>query len=162
MTQQIERRFAEGVTADKRTLSGTVIRYGEETTHAGRRERFERGAFGALGDVILNAHHERAMPIARTGAGLKLRSGADALYMKARLPKGRDATNTLRLVRAGVLRGLSIEFRALRERNEAGVRVIERAKLMGIAVVDTPAYPGSTVEARSTEAGNGDAQWWSL
>ena len=54
----------------------------------------------------------------------------------------------LALVRSGVLRGLSIEFRAVAERIEAGVRVIERAVLRGVAVVDTPAYPASEVEAR--------------
>lgn len=31
---------------------------------------------------------------------------------------------------------------------EAGVRVIERAELIGIGLVDAPAYPASTAEVR--------------
>ena len=55
----------------------------------------------------------------------------------------------LTLVHSGVLRGLSIEFNAIEERLDDGVRVIERAHLSAIAVVDSPAYAGSVVEARA-------------
>ncbi len=60
----------------------------------------------------------------------------------------READDTLTLVRSGVLRGLSIEFAATRERMVGGVRTIQAARLTGIGVVDRNAYPGSTVEAR--------------
>ena len=42
-----------------------------------------------------------------------------------------------------------MEFRALREREEAGTRLIERAELLGAGLVDRPAYPLSGVEARA-------------
>ena len=51
-------------------------------------------------------------------------------------------------MRAGVLRGLSIEFRAVVERMEGETRVISRATLGAVSVVDSPAYPQSEVEAR--------------
>ena len=54
----------------------------------------------------------------------------------------------IELVRTGVLRGLSVEFAALAETMEGNVRVISRARLGAIAVVDEPAYPASEVEAR--------------
>ena len=54
----------------------------------------------------------------------------------------------LELVRAGVIRGASVEMRVTAERFESGVRVVERATLAAIGVVDTPAYPASEVEAR--------------
>ena len=50
-------------------------------------------------------------------------------------------------MRTGVLRGLSIEFAATRERMVSGVRSVIAARLSGIAVVDRAAYPQSSVEA---------------
>ena len=41
-----------------------------------------------------------------------------------------------------------MEFRAVKEHFEAGVRVITEALLSGVAVVDRSAYSGSVVEAR--------------
>ena len=50
----------------------------------------------------------------------------------------------------GILRGLSIEFMPLKERLEGSsghgyTVVIERAELRGAGIVDSPAYPGSTL-----------------
>ena len=144
----LERRYVE-LRHDGRRLTGTAVRYGDTAALPWGRERFEAGAFAPLGDVILNAAHDRSRPLARTGGGgLDLEDGAEALAIAATLPETREADDTLTLVRAGVLRGLSVEFRAVAERLEAGVRVIERAKLSAVAVVDTPAYPQSEIEAR--------------
>ena len=146
---EIERRFVELRHEGERRLSGVAVRYGDTATLPWGRERIEAGAFAPLGDVILNAQHERAAPLARTGGGgLELMDAADALTSRADLPATRAGDDVLALVRSGVMRGLSIEFRSIAERIEAGVRVIERATLAGVAVVDTPAYPASEVEAR--------------
>ena len=131
-----------------RTLEGTAIVYGDTARLPWGRERVEPGAFAPIGDVILNGHHDRQTPLARTGAGLTLDDGPDALTIRADLPATQAADDILTLVRFGVLRGLSIEFKAVAERFESGVRVIERAVLSGIGVVDSPAYPASEVEAR--------------
>ena len=112
------------------------------------RERFTAGAFAPIGDVILNAQHDRRTPLARTGGGLELMDSADALEIRAEMPPTQAADDVLALVRANVLRGLSLEFEATAERVEAGVRVIDKARLSGIGVVDSPAYPQSEVEAR--------------
>lgn len=145
-----ERRYCE-LRAEGRTLHGTAIRYGEVADLPGWRERFEPGAFGdvSAADVILNGHHDRARPLARTGGGgLTLIDGAEALRVQAILPDTRDADDVLKLVNAGVLRGFSIEFAARRESMAGDVRVIAEASLTGLAVVDRPAYAGSTVAAR--------------
>ena len=169
MTDKIERRYSEGVTLDGRTLSGLAMPYGQVGKPGGGKpnERFEAGAFGDLSnaDVLLNTMHRRDRPLARSGdGGLTLADDGKALAVRAKLPKTRDADDTLALVKAGVLRGLSVEFRARQERREAGVRVIERADLVAIAVVDKPSYEGATVDVRhaDTDARDPLAEWWLL
>ena len=152
MIEKLETRFTE-CRADGRRLIGTVVKYGDVARlPGGIQERFEPGAFGdvAAADVILNGHHERSRPLARTGGGgLVLENSETALTMRAELPQTNDANDVLELVKTGVLRGLSVEFAAQSERMEAATRVIERARLGGMAVVDKPAYPESSVEARA-------------
>ena len=51
---------------------------------------------------------------------------------------GRDAATN---VRAGVLKGLSVEFRSEKETVRNGpVRIIEKAALVGVGLVDYPSY----------------------
>ena len=158
---QTERRVVElRADPDGRRLSGIVLRYGDVAP--GFEERFEAGAFGDVAgvDAVLNVQHDRGRPLARTGGGgLVLSDAVDALRMAASLPETREATDTLELVRRGILAGLSVEFRPIAERTEAGVRVIERAELRGLAVVDRPAYPASTVAARASGAGRRRGRW---
>ena len=135
-----------------RQLSGTVVRYGDTAKLPFGSERFEPGAFGTANqlDAILNVQHDRTRPLARTGGGgLSVEDSTDALRMVAELPQTREADDVLALVRAGVLRGLSLEFVAQRERMEGRIRVISKARLRGVAVVDRPAYPESAVAARA-------------
>lgn len=159
-----ERRFAPiEHRGDGRVVSGTAIRYGDTAALPFGRERFEVGAFGELGtaDVILNVAHDRGRPIARTGGGgLTLDDDATRLAMHAELPETREANDALANVRAGILRGLSIEFRAERERMAGNVRIIERARLTGIALVDRPAYPESGVQARHAAPGAPRRRVW--
>ena len=118
----------------------------------GGRERFEPGAFGDVSraDVILNSHHERQRPLARTGGGgLELIDTREALNIRATLPKTQDGIDCVALILGGVLRGLSLEFSSIAERMEGDTRILERAELRGLAVVDRPAYSDSTVQARA-------------
>ena len=70
--------------------------------------------------------------------------------MTASLPQTREADDTLELVRTKNLRGLSVEFFPRQERVEAGTRIIAKAQLVGIGVVDTGAHD-TTLEARRQE-----------
>ncbi len=144
-TRACEIRFTSG-----RTLEGVALSYADTAQiGGGLREKFEPGAFSPVGDVVLNSAHDRTTPLARTdGGGLTISDGSDALRIRAVLPETSAANDTIALVKAGILRGLSVEFRATEEGFEDGVRIIEKAVLSGIAVVDSGAYPQSTVEAR--------------
>lgn len=146
-----ERRAGVTLAAgDGRTLTGVVIRYGDVATVPGLGQ--ERMAPGALrwDDAILNVQHDRGRPLARTGGGtLVLTDTADALTMRASLPDTSEARDAYANVQAGILAGLSVEMAVEQERIDNGVRVIERARLLDIGLVDRPAYGDSAVEARA-------------
>ena len=146
-----EFRFCE-VRRAGRTLSGQGIVYGDKANIGGRSERFLPGAFGDVSklDLLINVAHDRSRPLARSqGGGLVLTDSATALEVVAELPETREASDTLALVEAGVLRGFSIEFVPLQVRTEAATRVLVKARLVGLAVVDKPAYGASTISARA-------------
>ena len=144
-----ERRYCE-VRADGRRLTGTAVRYGDVAPN--HRETFRAGAFGDVAslDIALTVQHSRSRIIARTGGGgLQLADSPLSLSVAADLPETREADDALTLVRRSVLRGLSIEFFPEDESTGGdGIRVVERAKLVAVSVVDSPAYPASTVQAR--------------
>ena len=53
---------------------------------------------------------------------------------------GRDAATE---IRGGLMRGLSVEFRVVKQRYVQGIREIEAAILRGAGLVDSPSYGGS-------------------
>ena len=125
-----------------RTLSGVAMRYGDVSPDF--RERFVPGAFGTLPQTIaVNLQHDSSIVVAERAA---LADGPRELRVRADLPEGSAA---LKLVRRGALNGFSIEFKATSERREAGVRVVERATLSGLALVDRGAYRGAVAEVRA-------------
>ena len=135
-------------------LFGTLLTYGERA--ADRPELFASGALSWPADgVLLRRQHVRAAPIMRVIPELR---GA-ALVIDTALPDtsaGRDAAAE---IRDGLFRGLSVEFQAERERRDtAGVRRIERGRLVGAGLVDTPSYAGSRVEVRKRR--NGRRRVW--
>lgn len=145
-----ERRAIEGVElrVEGRRLSGIVMAYGDVSPS--HRERFEPGSLRAAESVPLNLFHDAERAVAwHPGGGLELRSEADSLAMVAQLPPIPAADRALAEIRAGRIGGLSVEFRAVKERREAGLRVIEEATLSGIGIVRAPSYEASRVEARA-------------
>ena len=150
---ELERRFCElrAPPDGRRILEGVAVRYGDVAKLPWGRERIRAGAFAPIGDVLANVMHDRARPIGRTGdrGGLSLDDGPDELALRLTLPRTRDADDVLILIRQRILRALSVEFQPLKETlDEGDVRVIERAELIGVGVVDRPAYPDSLVTAR--------------
>ena len=133
--------------AENRRLSGVVLSYADVSPS--HRERFERGSLRMADAVPLNIGHDAMRAVAwQPGGGLELADAEDALRMVAEVPPIPAGDAALALVREGRATGLSIEFRAVRERREAGLRVVEEAELRGIAIVAAPSYEASRVEAR--------------
>ena len=126
-----------------RTLSGIVVRYGDVSPE--HRERFMPGAFSPVPAVALNVQHDARMKVLDPGKFI-LTDTERELRIRAELPAGSAA---LSLVQRGALNGYSVEFHARATRREAGVRVIEKAALVGIGLVDQPSYPDSLAEVRA-------------
>ena len=117
-----------------------------------RPERFAAGAFDSVADPLnLTLQHDRErQPVATTADGtLEVRDTETSLQLSARL---RPLSAEHRLVSRGTLGGLSVEFVALEERQTDGMRIITRAHLDGIGLVDSGSYL-STVELRARGMG---------
>ena len=143
----LQQRAGAEIRLSGRVLAGRAMVYGLPATLApGSREMFLPGAFGKnLPAVPLNLQHDRGLVLAEPGT-FDLQDTPEALLVRARLPASSAA---IRLVQRKALQGLSIEFDPLSERQEGSLRVIERARLRGIGLVDSPAYRASTVEVRA-------------
>ncbi len=137
----IEHREGVSFRVSGRVLSGRALVYGDISPDFN--ERFLPGAFGEVRTVPVNLQHDPRLVVSEAAT---LIDSTRSLDVRADLPDGSAA---LALVRRGALTGFSIEFHANAERREAGVRVVERAELTGLALVDRGAYPQSTVEIRA-------------
>ena len=131
-----------------RTLVGEAIRYREQSRD--RAELFEPGSLQPVYPVTLNLQHDPERRIATTEDGsLRLSDSPEALRIEADL---REGSAELALVRRGALTGLSIEFHAISERrNAGGLRVLDRAALPAIGLVDRGSYR-TAVELRHAAA----------
>ena len=128
-------------------IIGTVVKYGDEARFGVWTETFEAGSL-RFSDVIVNLQHDRGRPVVRSGAGLELRDSLEALVAEIHLPNTTYAREARELVDAGILRGLSMEFRAKRDSWNGKRRTVNEAELFGIGIVDRPAYSDSTIAER--------------
>ncbi len=153
-----EFRFVSGLSADAGEISGMVFDPGitapPANTPHGLGERFEPGAFGPASEVrvLLNVQHD-------------FRHGIDSSFHPEGSLRFRDTTaggmefraqitpEIRALVAAGKLTGTSLEFDALSEQTEGGVRVIERGRLLGLGLVDSPVFPNRVELRRRTIGG---------
>ncbi len=147
----MEKRFAEiRYDAESGTITGTAIRFGDTAKIGSFSERFEPGSI-RYDDVIANIQHDRAKPVARTGAGLTLQATGSSLDARIELPDTVYAREAKELVDAKIIRGMSLEFRADKERWDGKTRIIERATVVGLGLVDRPAYSESQIAQRFEE-----------
>ncbi|MEO3387849.1 HK97 family phage prohead protease [Mesorhizobium sp. CAU 1741] len=152
-TDIIERKFVDATieaVATDGTFSGYASLFGKADL---ARDIVEPGAFarairtrGAAG-VRMLFQHDPAEPI---GTWLDLREDGKGLLVRGRLTPGvARAREVLELMRGGALDGLSIGFRTVKARKEAGsgLRRIIEADLWEISVVTFPMMPGARVHS---------------
>ena len=140
-------------------LVGTIMRYGAAGVRG--REVFAPGALKWPDNGIrIDLDHASSpargsvqAPILRTLPEVS-EDGAE-VRIDAPLPDTQAARDLATLMRSDppVYSGLSVEFHALRDGYSGGRRVITEARLDGAALTDAPAYPDTSVEVRTDEAG---------
>lgn len=146
-----------------RTLSGYAAVYNEQSNdivEAGRafRERIAPGAFArtlAEGrDVKLYYNHQTDMPLARTRSRtLKLRSDRNGLAFDAELPDTTLGNDVRELLRRGDLTGeMSFGFVVTEDSwsKDRTERLVKRAELLEISIVQDAAYPQTASSLRSS------------
>ena len=144
-----EIRLAIEVRADEDRLGpgrlfGVLMPYGKRASD--RPELFEGGSLEwPESGVLLRRQHDRQQPILRfTPVEVDGR-----LTIDEQIPDttaGRDAAAE---IRGGIFKGLSVEFRSLKETVSGGIRRISRAVLTGAGLVDFPSYSAASVEVRA-------------
>ena len=126
-------------------LVGELMRY--ETRARSRREIFSAGSLSWPDDgIVLNLSHDRKQPLMRIIPEVR----ENAVIVDQNLPdtqRGRDAAL---MVKAGTLRGLSVEFQSQSEGLRDGLRDVKRARLTAAALVDDGDY--GSVEVRHGQA----------
>ena len=163
---KIERRGVEFRAEENGTLSGVLIPYGVASDVSGLfRETFRAGSVRWGATVLVNRQHDRARPLARLGSGLTLTDASDALRATVALPDTSEGRDTRALCEAGICRGMSAEFRAIREDwPTSGERVILEAELFGLAIVDEPMHSGAIIDELRAKADSGTTltarKWW--
>lgn len=157
----LKRTFAiDGPDFDGRTLSGRLVPYNEVADVLdvidGRldryREGFRFGAFGKQATTVepgnlrrVGLHHTHERGLGYLGSLTGLHDAPDGLHGSFTLLRSR-APDVADLVDQGI-RGLSIEFHALKTVDEAGVRWRTRAHLSGVALEPSGAYESAQVLA---------------
>ena len=125
-------------------LVGVILNYGERASD--RAEVFEDGALTWPAEgIVLNRQHSRTAPIMRVVPELR----GQAVVVDQPLPDTQAGRDAAAEVRAKLFKGLSVEFKAIRQTYEAGVRRIQEAALAAVGLVDSPSYAGSVAEVRT-------------
>lgn len=148
-----ERKFVDvaiDAVAQDGTFSGYASLFGKADL---AQDVVEPGAFArslrqrGAGGVRMLYQHDPAEPL---GTWLELREDARGLFVRGQLTPGVGRAREVReLMRSGALDGLSIGFRTVKARKDAGsgLRRILEADLWEISVVTFPMLPGARIHA---------------
>ena len=127
-------------------LVGVLMPFGEQSRD--RAEVFERGSLKwDKAGIVLNRMHRRDSPILRF-----VPVEVDGkLTIDTAIPSTSAGVDAREEIKSGLLTGLSVEFRSVKQTFLGGVRRISEAILSGAGLVDSASYfsATATVEARA-------------
>lgn len=157
--EDVELRVDDG---DQRRLTGYAAKFGKWSEDLGGfREKIAKGAFADVlrDDVRCLKNHDPNLILGRTTSGtLKIEENSVGLRFTADLPDTTTGRDTAEEVRRGDISGCSFSFRVLEDdwkylEDGSIERTILRFKsLYDVGPVTYPAYPDTSVAARSLEA----------
>ena len=132
----------EAADAERRTIAGRVVTFGEVGYTSAGPARFDAGSLEVADDIRLNLEHDRTRPIGRAKSITAHKAGIDGVFSIASTRAGDDAL----VEAADALRdGLSVEVEVLESESVDGVLVITAGRLEGVALVTTPAIDSARV-----------------
>ena len=128
------------------------------------RERIARGAFaGSLADDVRALwNHDTNLPLGRTKAGtLRLDEDSHGLRVEIEPPATQAGRDALESIRRGDVDQMSFAFDVLedewdKEDDGTIVRTLRKVKLYEVSPVTFPAYPQTSVSARTGDGALGD------
>ena len=128
-------------------ITGVVMPWETRTEIGAFSEAFLHDSLRWKDPIKLNLLHQQRLPIASTGDGTLLLSKTDSgLLLHAEPADSEIREGVLSLLKTGVLTGLSVEFRAIKDHFVGRERTVELARLTGIGLVDKPAYEDAAVQ----------------
>ena len=135
-------------------LEGYAAKFNDTTNLGYFNERIERGAFdNVLGNDVRFLLDHKGMPMARTENGtLELRVDENGLYTRAVLNDTQQSRDVYQAVKRGDISAMSFAFTIDEDEMDAktNTRTVKKVKAMyDVSAVAFPAYPTTTLEARS-------------
>ncbi|TPM58986.1 HK97 family phage prohead protease [Mesorhizobium sp. B2-2-4] len=158
----VEMRAADG----KRTLVGYAAVWNSDTTIGDYFvERIAPGAFSKAigGDILALYDHDMGRVLGRTRSKtLRLYEDAKGLAVEIDVPDTSDGNDLWTLVERGDVSGMSFAFRATKQEwddtGDLPKRTVIEAELYEVTATANPAYPDTTLAARSLEAARQEAE----
>ncbi|MER9623996.1 HK97 family phage prohead protease [Mesorhizobium sp. M0222] len=152
----VETRAADG----KRTLIGYAAVWNSDTTIGDYFiERIAPGAFSKAigGDILALYDHDMGRVLGRTRSKtLRLAEDSHGLKVEIDVPDTSDGNDLWILVERGDVAGMSFAFRATKQEwddtGDLPKRTVLEAELYEVTATANPAYPDTTLAARSLEA----------
>lgn len=144
---------------DSRRVEGYAVKWGLDSKKIGGRfvERFQKGAFAESlrsDDQFMLKNHDRNILVGFKSAGsLHLEEDDIGLRFAVSLPNTTAGNDLLEEVRTGLIKGASFAFRATEQewdrRDSNNIRrLVKKADLFEVSLVNFPAYPDSEVSLR--------------
>ncbi len=174
MSKQIERRFLQLTDCDLRStdtgheLTGYASVFNTESVIAGLyREEVAPGAFAKTikeHDIRALWNHDSNIVLGRNKAGtLSLSEDSHGLRTVIKAPDNEWGRPVVDAVKRGDITGMSIMFRAIKQEwtrpdedsAEMPKRTLREAKLFEVSPVTFPAFPTTSIGARSNNIGQG-------
>jgi HK97 family phage prohead protease len=161
-TLGVETRADDG----KRTLVGYAAVWNSDTTIGDFFvERIAPGAFSKAigGDILALYDHDMGRVLGRTRSKtLRLSEDSHGLKVEIDVPNTSDGNDLWTLVERGDVAGMSFAFRATKQEwDESGDmphRTVIEAELYEVTATANPAYPDTSLAARSLEAARQEAE----
>lgn len=160
MRKKTERQYIE-LAFDKEGegFTGTLIKRGDTRNYGDFKQQVAKDAkITVADDAILNRHHLQHLPIASSATDdLDVDHGQDRVQVTLnRWPEHSTAQEAKSMLEAGLLSGLSMEYRV----NEASwegddLRVIKDVEIIDMAMVHRPAFPESRINREVMMAQDG-------